>query len=67
MEVWNVISGKGEAVIDGVRKEIKAGDSLSVHAGVKHSVRAFTQLTVIEIQQGREINAHDKTKYEWNW
>ena len=67
MEVWNVISGKGEAVIDGVRKEIKAGDSLSVHAGVKHSVRAFTQLTVIEIQQGREINVHDKTKYEWNW
>lgn len=67
MEIWNVVSGEGEAVIDGVRKKITAGDSVTICRGARHSLRALTQLALIEIQQGSAISVHDKTKYEWNW
>lgn len=66
-EIWNVVSGEGEAVIDGARRKIMAGDSLTIDAHAKHSVRALTELTIIEIQQGDEISVHDKIKYNWKW
>lgn len=66
-EIWNVVSGEGEAVIDGARRKITAGDSLTIDTHAKHSVRAITELTIIEIQQGDEISVHDKIKYNWKW
>ncbi|MGN0379584.1 MAG: hypothetical protein ACI4EU_08345 [Butyrivibrio sp.] len=62
-----LLSGGSEAVIDGVRKKITAGDSVTICRGTRHSLRALTQLALIEIQQGSSISVHDKTKYEWNW
>ena len=62
-EVCTVISGTGKAVINGVERELKAGDVFSVPAGAKHTVIATTDLHIIEVQIGSEISAGDKVKY----
>ena len=63
-EVWNVISGRGRSVIDGVEKQIRAGDVLRMKAGSRHMVFADTELKIIEIQIGKEISVSDKRKYD---
>ena len=63
-EIWNVISGAGAAIIDGVKKEIKPGDVLKMPRGSKHTVIADgLGLQIIEVQLGRDINVYDKKKY----
>lgn len=64
-EVWNVISGRGRSIIDGVESQVRAGDVIRMDAGCKHMVIADTELKIIEIQLGREISVSDKIKYEW--
>ena len=62
-EVWTVVSGEGSAILDGVRREVKPGDVLTMEAGCRHTVIAATELRIIEVQLGREINVSDKQKY----
>ena len=64
-EVWNVISGRGRSIIDGVESRVEAGDVIQMKAGCKHTIIADTELKIIEIQFGREISVSDKQKYEW--
>ena len=62
-EVWNVISGRGRTIIDGVETPVKAGDVIQMKAGRKHTIIAIEELKVIEIQLGKEISVHDKQKF----
>ena len=62
-EVWTVTGGEGEALIDGRRLPVKPGDVISMPAGCKHTVYARTELSVIEVQVGREISVEDKQKH----
>ncbi len=63
-EVWNVISGRGRSIVDGMEQPVKAGDVVTMQAGCRHTLIADTELKVIEVQLGREISVHDKQKYE---
>ncbi len=63
-EVWNIISGNGTVVVDGKKRDVSAGDVIELPAGCKHTVIAETELRIIEVQIGKEINIHDKKKYE---
>ena len=63
-EVWTVVSGEGETLIDGMTQTIRPGDVITILAGCKHRVRALTELTIIEVQLGDNITVHDKRKYE---
>lgn len=65
-EVWTVISGQGRAIVDGVEKQVKAGDVIIMQAGMKHTIIADTELKVIEVQMGKDISVHDKQKFEYN-
>lgn len=40
-----------------------AGDVISLPEGCRHTVIAETDLQIIEVQTGREINVGDKVKY----
>ena len=62
-EVWTVIYGEGRAVIDGVGRNVKAGDVLRMPAGCRHTILADTELQVIEVQLGKDISVQDKHKY----
>lgn len=63
-EVWTVVAGEGETLIDGMTQTIRPGDVITILAGCKHRVRALTELTIIEVQLGDNITVHDKRKYE---
>ena len=63
-EVWTVMSGTGRTIVDGMEKTIKPGDVITMEAGCRHTIFADTDVTIIEIQLGREISVNDKTKFE---
>lgn len=62
-ETWNVLSGQGRTVVDGMEQSVKAGDVVAMAAGCKHTVIADTDMQIIEVQVGSEINREDKTVF----
>lgn len=62
-EVWTVVSGEGESLIDGMAQHIGPGDVITIMSGCKHRVKALTELTMVEVQLGRDISEKDKKKF----
>ena len=63
-EVWTVLEGQGEAIVDGITKKIKPGDVIALPKGSKHMLKAETLLKVMEVQCGTDIDVKDKTVYK---
>lgn len=63
-EVWTVIQGTGYAILDGEKYIIKAGTVLHMPKGCKHTVVAETELKIMEVQMGNDIDVADKIKHE---
>ncbi len=64
-EVWSIISGEGKVIVDDMEQEVSAGDVITMQAGCRHTVIAKTVLKILEVQLGKEIDVHDKQKFEW--
>lgn len=62
-EVWTVLEGAGEVILDDVSRKIGPGDVIEIPAGCKHTVKAGTLLKLTEVQIGENISAEDKIKY----
>lgn len=62
-ESWNIISGQGMVIIDDKEFDVKSGDTVRIGIGQKHTIIAKTELQVIEVQFGKDIDVHDKIKY----
>ena len=62
-EVWVAISGNGKTIVDGFEQAVKTGDVITMSAGCRHTVMAETELKLIEVQLGTDINVHDKQKF----
>ena len=58
-EVWTFIDGEGELVLDDIRSVISRGDTITIKKGVKHAVRAISELTFIEVQSGNLLAEED--------
>ncbi|HHY74158.1 MAG TPA: mannose-1-phosphate guanylyltransferase [Bacillus bacterium] len=66
-EVWTIISGKGEFVLDGVLKEVKSGAVLEIPIGAKHAIKAVEDLEFIEVQMGSELVEEDIVRIAMTW
>lgn len=62
-EVWVCIAGQGKTVVDGMEQEFTVGDVVTMQAGCRHTVFAVTELQLIEVQLGEDINVQDKQKF----
>ena len=62
-EVWVCISGEGKTIVDGMEQIFTVGDVITMQAGCRHTVFAKTELQLIEIQLGEDINVQDKQKF----
>ena len=51
-ETWTCIAGEGVFGIDGEYRQVKRGDVVNVPCGHRHTVKAVTDLTFIEVQTG---------------
>ncbi|MEQ2668493.1 cupin domain-containing protein [Hominimerdicola aceti] len=58
--VFRLVSGNGYVVVDGEKKLVKTGDTISVSKGAKHLIHAQTDMNIIEIQIGESISVKDK-------
>ena len=63
-EVWTIVSGNGQVVVDGMNQSVYQGDVISMSAGTRHTLIAETDMVLIEVQIGKDINVLDKIKYE---
>lgn len=62
-EVWNVIAGEGVVTVDDMEQVVKVGDVVTIAAGCKHTIRAITDMQLIEVQMGDVISVEDKTVF----
>ena len=62
-EVWTIISGTGRVILNEKERNVKPGDVIEMKAGCRHTIIAETELKVIEVQMGSDINVSDKIKY----
>jgi mannose-1-phosphate guanylyltransferase len=66
-EVWTVISGTGECILNNKHFPIKAGDTIQIPLGAKHGVKAITPLRFIEVQLGKRTEEGDIIRFTYSW
>jgi mannose-1-phosphate guanylyltransferase len=66
-EVWTLIRGEGELALDGVLRNVKAGDVFSIPVGMKHGIKAHTDLEFIEVQSGSQLVEEDIVRLCMTW
>lgn len=66
-EVWTFIDGEGMLVLDSKVTNVTRGDTVCIKKGVKHAVKAITDLRFIEIQSGDILVEEDIERFMWTW
>lgn len=66
-EVWTVISGEGELILNGELKRLRAGDVALIPVHARHSLRAITEIEIIEVQTGSELVEEDIVRLTLDW
>ncbi|MEW4241083.1 sugar phosphate nucleotidyltransferase [Priestia megaterium] len=66
-EVWTIIKGEGEFILNDEMKVVKPGDVLQVKSGEKHAIKAITDLEIIEVQTGSQLIEEDIVRLYMNW
>jgi mannose-1-phosphate guanylyltransferase len=66
-EIWTIVDGSGYLLLDGHVRNVRRGDVAYITRGMKHAIKASTDLHFIEVQIGRELTESDIERFEWNW
>ncbi|MGG1598656.1 sugar phosphate nucleotidyltransferase [Paenibacillus naphthalenovorans] len=66
-EAWTIISGEGELVLNDKLIHVAAGDVIQIPVRARHSIRAITDLEIIEVQYGNELVEEDIVRLYMNW
>ncbi|WP_079710653.1 sugar phosphate nucleotidyltransferase [Paraliobacillus ryukyuensis] len=66
-EVWTIVKGEGELVLDDGITRVKAGDVVHIPAKKKHGVKAISELEFIEVQTGSGISEEDIHRLAFEW
>lgn len=66
-EMWTFVDGTGKLILDGVVTEIGRGDTAYIKPGMKHAIKAVTELHIIEVQVGDELTEEDIERLDWDW
>lgn len=66
-EIWTFVDGTGKVIIDGETRVIERGETAYIRPGVKHAVKADTELHIIEVQIGDELTEEDIERLDWDW
>lgn len=67
-EVWTVVSGEGEVVLDGLVRQVRAGSVVDIKAGQFHAGRAIgSELHIIEVQLGEILVEEDIERFGDFW
>lgn len=66
-EIWTVLAGYGEIVLNGDLKRINPGDVIEINPHDLHAIKAITRVEFIEVQVGSEIIEEDIYRVQLSW
>ncbi len=68
-EIWTIVDGEGDLLVDDDIKHVKRGDVAYIRIGQKHALKADkdNDLQFIEVQIGPELVEDDIERFDWNW
>lgn len=68
-EVWNILSGKGTMIVEGITFDVNQGDVINIPKGALHTARASeeSELEVLEIQYGTRTEESDIIRVHMDW
>ena len=66
-EIWTIVDGAGEVIVDGHSRNVRRGDVVYLTAGQRHALRALSDVHLIEVQIGRTLEEDDIEQFEWTW
>ena len=66
-EIWTIVDGTGLLVLDGHTRNVRRGDVAYITKGMKHAIKAVSDLHFIEIQIGSELSETDIERFDWQW
>jgi len=66
-EIWTIIKGQGEVILNKETSIVKPGDVVKVPSGEKHAIRAITDLEFIEVQTGSQLIEEDIVRLYMTW
>lgn len=67
-EVWTIVSGTGEVVLDGLVRQVRAGSVVYINKLQMHAARAVgSELHIIEVQQGDILVEEDIERFGDYW
>ena len=66
-EMWTIVKGEGQLVIDGAMKNVKYGDTAIIPVGTKHTIKAESELHIIEVQIGELLSEEDIERFQYDW
>jgi mannose-1-phosphate guanylyltransferase len=66
-EIWTIVDGEGILILEDEARKVSRGDVISIEAGMKHAIKAITDLTIVEVQIGSELAEQDIKRYEYEW
>ncbi|MGG4497956.1 sugar phosphate nucleotidyltransferase [Brevibacillus reuszeri] len=66
-EVWMVVEGEGDFVLNDRLFRIRPGDVLEIPVGAKHAIKAISDLDIIEVQMGSRLIEEDIVRLGMSW
>ncbi|WP_029192317.1 sugar phosphate nucleotidyltransferase [Paenibacillus harenae] len=66
-EAWTLLSGEGEALVNETCRRVTAGESIEIPERARHSLRAVTDIELIEVQIGEEVEEDDIIRLGIAW
>lgn len=66
-EIWTIIGGKAEIIMNGRRFRAGVGDVIHIESGTRHAIRAIEAVDLIEVQIGVKVQEDDIIRYEYDW
>ncbi|MGM0884311.1 MAG: sugar phosphate nucleotidyltransferase [Bacillota bacterium] len=66
-EAWTILSGEGVLILDEACRHVAQGDTVQIPKRSRHSLRAVTDMELIEVQTGTDIHEDDIIRLGVTW
>lgn len=66
-EIWTIVRGQGLLILDGQVIKVGVGQTINIGLRQLHTIKALSDLDIIEVQMGTELREDDIERFNWNW